>query len=297
MERRIEAKQELFQGNFEFLLDKIYRNKGIDFGLYRHGTLKRRVSSRLTATKCADYETYIYYLNRNPVEYDHLINVLTINLTEFFRDTETFKALEKKIIPEIIRNKESKKQKIIRVWSAGASNGEEAYSLAMLFLEAFRNNKNNFTLHVYGTDIDVECLAKAKAGTYDSSRIKKIPANLVQKYFEFNNGLFQVRPELRQITRFKQHNLVSDAPLPHMDLILCRNVLIYFSRTLQETVCMNLTHVLNPGGFLVLGKVESLWGVVAKKYEVVDAVERIYRKTNFSDAISKGGNENGTEYE
>ncbi len=284
------------EAEFKFLLSKIHRNKGIDFNLYRPGTLKRRISSRLTASRCAGYGDYVLYLNSHPSEYDHLINVLTVNLTEFFRDPETFEAVRKTVVPEIIKKKEQKGQRIIRVWSAGTSAGEEAYSLTMMFKEALEDKKGRFNLHVYGTDIDSECLVKSKASIYELSRMSKIPENLAAKYFDLNNKLFQVKPELRQMTRFKRHNLISDAPLLHMDLILCRNVLIYFSRPLQEIVYQNLTNALNDGGFLVLGKAESLWGPVAKKYETVNAAERIYKKVSVSGESLKGGNDHGTEY-
>jgi len=264
--------------NLEFLLDKIQRNKGADFSLYRTGTLKRRIDSRLKTAGCKDYSDYISYLNKNPEEYDNLISAITINVTEFFRNPETFDVLEKKVIPEIVRVKRGQGKKIIRAWSAGTSNGEEAYSLAILFLEALKEEISDFDIIVYGTDIDPDCIKKASAGIYTAASIKEVHKERLKDYFNKREENYEVDDSIKRLTRFIAHNLVSDEFLKHLDLILCRNVVIYFTKPLQEMVYSNFARALNKNGCLVLGKVESLWGFAQKYFAAFDNRERIYRK-------------------
>jgi len=290
--------------DLEFLLDKIQRNKGADFSLYRTGTLKRRLDSRLKAAGCKDYSDYIIYLNKNPEEYDNLISAITINVTEFFRNPETFDVLEKKVIPEIIRSKIERGKKVIRCWSAGTSNGEEAYSLAILFLEALGKNIADFDIVVYGTDIDPACIEKGRAGIYTAGSMKEVNKERLRKYFMVQESIkpfpvplrkspevnaegdfldnkgenYEVNDSVKKLTRFTAHNLVSDEFLKTLDLILCRNVVIYFTKPLQEMVYSNFARSLNKDGFLVLGKVESLWGFAQKDFTALDNRERVYRK-------------------
>ena len=177
------------------------------------------------------------------------------------------------------------------MWSAGSSNGEEAYSLTILFLEAFKNgvqrgaysghstlNAERFLLHIYGTDIDVNCLSRAKAGIYQAPSLRHVTPERLQRYFRKEGETYRVADEIKQLVRFQRHDLVTDHFLDHMDLILCRNVVIYFSRSLQDFVYSNFAHALNAGGVLVLGKVESLWGYPTAYFETVNLAERIYRK-------------------
>jgi len=264
--------------DLEFLLDKIQRNKGADFSLYRTGTLKRRIDSRLRQAGCKDYSDYIIYLNKNPEEYDNLISAITINVTEFFRNPETFDALEKKVIPEIVRSKKERGKKVIRCWSAGTSNGEEAYSLVILFLEVLEENIADFDIVVYGTDVDPACIEKGKAGIYTVASMKEINKERLAKYFNKREENYEVDDSVKKLTRFITHNLVSDEFIKHLDLILCRNVIIYFTKPLQEMVYSNFARALNKDGFLVLGKVEALWGFAQKHFAAFDNRERIYRK-------------------
>lgn len=263
---------------FQFLLGKIQKIKSVDFSLYRSGTVKRRIQSRLRATGCENYSDYLAYLGKHSREYDLLLDAMTINVTEFFRDPRVFGLLEKKVIPHIIQEKEKSGRKSIRVWSAGCSHGQESSSLAMLFFEALEQ-KRGFHLQIFGTDIDPKCIEAARAGIYDPSQIRKIHPDFTNKYFTFDGAYYQLRRELRDVMRFNLHNMVSDKPLQFMDLVLCRNVLIYFTRPLQESVCRNFADALNGGGFLVLGKVESLLGPAVENFRAINLHERIYQKT------------------
>jgi len=313
---------------FQFLLEKIRRNKGVDFSLYREGTLRRRIDSRLRTTGCADYLEYVSYLNRNPEEYDRLIEAVTINVTEFFRNPETFHAIQQKVLPEIIKDKQvipqssvaqtfsvipdlignleksmldsrlrgndsieicnntqmaggphkqEHSRKTIRVWCAGTSYGEETYSIAILLLQVLQERITDFDVKISGTDIDPDCIAKAKNGLYEPSHLKEVNKNILNKYFDREGENYRVKDELKQLTEFKLHNLTSDKQLKNIDLILCRNVVIYFTKPLQAYVYNLFANCLKPGGFLVLGKVESLGGYAQGFFEAMDNKERIYR--------------------
>ena len=269
------------QQGFQFLLDKIRRNRGVDFSLYRLGTLKRRILARLRLTGCSDYFDYMMLLNQEPKEYDQLLDAITIKVTRFFRDPETFRKLQTQVIPEILKRKRGR-QSIVRAWSVGTAYGEEAYSLAILLLEASKAEGLQVDVNVFGTDLDPAGIEQAKAGIYGLSQMKEVPRIMIQNYFHEKGNCFEIGKELKQTVRFRQHNLLTDPLLHHMDLILCRNVLIYFTKTLQEAAFAIFAKALSESGFLVLGKVESLWGYAAQSFETVDLRERIYRKAGSS---------------
>ena len=304
---------------FQFLLEKIRRNKGVDFSLYREGTLRRRIGSRLRTAGCADYLEYVSFLNQNPEEYDRLIEAVTINVTEFFRNSEAFRAIQQKVLPEIIKNKSGvglsrrnalaqgdapgynttvaglaeagllrgqpirqaqggRPRKTIRAWCAGTSYGEETYSVAILFLQLLRFENADYDVKILGTDIDPGCIAKAKIGLYEPSHLKEVGKHILDRYFSREANNYRVNDEVRQLTEFKPHNMLSDKPFLKLDLILCRNVVIYFTKSLQAYVYNLFAKCLNPGGFLVLGKMESLAESARDFFETIDNRERIYRK-------------------
>jgi chemotaxis protein methyltransferase CheR len=308
----------MYDNKFQFLLEKIRRNKGVDFSLYREGTLRRRIDSRLRTAGCGDYLEYVSYLNRNPEEYDRLIEAVTINVTEFFRNPETFRVIQQKVLPEIIKGQQEQAKKPIRVWCAGASYGEETYSIAILFLRVLQEKIADYNIKVLGTDIDPDCIAKAKTGIYEPSHLKEVGKNILGRYFSGEGNNYRVNDEVRQLTEFKLHDLTHclpqadppkvDKDVPRItrmariktqnglqlqyqcnpcnqwlnfkntDLILCRNVVIYFTKPLQAYVYNLFAKCLKPGGFLVLGKVEALGGHAQGFFETVDNKERIYRK-------------------
>jgi chemotaxis methyl-accepting protein methylase len=267
---------------FTFLLDKIMRNRNIDFSQYRPQVLKRRIRHRLHLTGCDTFWDYIVMLNKNPREYDRLIECLTIKESEFFRDSKVFDLLGGMIIPEVIFQKQSRGAKYIRAWSCGAAFGQEAYSIAILFCEALGRRLNDFDIKILATDIDKNALEKAPWGSFDSRALRNMKAHLLFKYFsQFQNGnkvRYTVSDEARALVTFKRHDVLSGSLNPGVDLVLCRNLLIYFQKELQEKALCNLHAALNPGGFLILGKTETITPQMLDHFEVVDLRERIYRK-------------------
>lgn len=225
------------------------------------------------------YERYAEVLNSTPGEYEELINALTINVTEFFRNPEIFEAMKNSVIPQIVFSKREHQHKIIRVWSAGCSYGDEPYSMAIIFLEKLGQAKGKFTLTIIGTDIDEEALREAKDVIYPLARLKAVPEAILRKYFkEIDSDRFQLKDEVKSVVRFRDHNVINAPPLMHCDLILCRNLLIYFDKKLQEEVILKFYQSLNPGGFLVLGMVEALAGQTQNIFEHTNNRLRFYRK-------------------
>ncbi|MFH1436182.1 MAG: protein-glutamate O-methyltransferase CheR [Pseudomonadota bacterium] len=263
---------------FMILMQKIKRNRSLDFTLYRRATLRNRIASRLHATGCPTCWDYILLLNRDPAEYDRLIGALTIKKSSFFRDENVFRILEKKIIPGIISRAESTGARRIRAWSCGAAFGQEAYSLAMLFMDALGRRPDAFDIKIFATDIDAEALEKAPWGSYDRRSLGTMRPHLLLKYFTRAGDRYVVSEGARALVTFRRHDIVTDRPLGRMDLVLCRNLLIYFQEELQDKALRCLKSALIPGGFLVLGKAETMARQVRDGFETLDAGERVYRK-------------------
>lgn len=261
------------------LLTSIYEEKGLDFTQYKEPSLVRRLNSRLHKYNAGSYEEYMKILESHPEEYTELINALTINVTEFFRNPESFEAIEKIVMPRVIYSKHQHRHKIIRAWSCGCSSGDEPYSIAMLMLEKIGKARDHFLLTIIGSDIDDEALSEAKNMVYDKERLKAIDSAMLGKYFEkIEDGKFKLKASARALVRLRHHDIVKDHPFMHCDIILCRNLLIYFNKQLQEEVQLKFYEALNPGGFLVLGMVESLVGAAVNAFEHVNNRLRVYRK-------------------
>ena len=261
------------------LLTKIHDEKGLDFTQYKEATLLRRINTRLTRRGVSSYADYAGILDREPEEYRELFDALTINVTEFFRNTEAFEAIERKVIPAVICSKRSQRHRIIRAWSCGCSSGDEPYSMAMLFLEKLGDARKDFLITIIGSDIDKGALAEAKDMVYSGERLKAVEKDMLAKYFDKAAGeSFKLKNRVASMVRFRHHDIVRDKPFLHCDIILCRNLLIYFNKQLQEEVLLKFYECLNPGGYLVLGMVESLAGSSAGMFENVDNRMRIYRR-------------------
>lgn len=266
--------------DFYNLLDNLFRARGLDFSQYRPKCIERRIKTRMLATKTNSYTEYLSILRNNPGEYDKLLNALTINVTEFFRDGEVFEYIRRKVLPEIIKNKEKRQKKVIRIWSAGCADGPEPYTLAILAFEVLGERLyKDFFVNIYGTDIDEDCLRRAQEGVYaKNTHIKNVPLNIIQKYFTYvGDNKYAVNDRLRIITKFRRHDLVLDKPLNYIDLVVCRNALIYFSRQLQEKVFMNFHKGLARDGFMVLGKIETVSGPAQGMFDLIDLQNKVYK--------------------
>lgn len=263
---------------YQCILRKMKSVKGLDFSGYRSACLKRRIDTRLRAHQLENYNEYLQFLSKNPQEYDELLNVATINVSEFFRDKEAWQFVEKNIIPALIQQKETKNKRIIRLWSAGCSSGEEAYTLAILFHEILQAKITDFNIKIYGTDIDKDSLKKAKNGCYQSSSIKNIPTGLLKKYFDYDGKQYKVKDEIQALTHFQNKDLILSEPLELIDFVICRNVLIYFTKELQAKIMAKFNSALQPNGYLMLGKTESFGPFMEGYFKSYNSSERIYQK-------------------
>jgi len=274
-----EANDIMFSNNQGFLAlqKKIFKERGLDLSQYREKYLKRRIDVRMRETRAQTYLEYMIVLKRDPSEYDRLLDALTINVTQFFRDGGTFKIIKDDVLRKIISAKQKKNKKIIRVWSAGCASGEEPYSIGILFNEILGSKVDCFFISIYGTDSDANSLEKARAAEYENNSASEVEEIILRRYFRYD-GKYKLKEEIKQMVKFKHHDLISDEPLTHVDIILCRNVIIYFSKELQQKLFKKFYEGLNKGGYLILGKTESLRGEPARMFQLVNMSERIYQK-------------------
>jgi chemotaxis methyl-accepting protein methylase len=264
-------------GDFEVLTRKISVERGFGCASYKEKCLRRRIAVRMRARGVHTYADYARILDADETEYDRLLDALTINVTKLFRNWDAYAAMAEKVVPALWHRETPK----IRIWSAGCSSGEEPYSLAILFHRYAATSGMLAQLDrvdVLGTDIDRLSLQAAERGQFDEGDFSDTPDDLRARYFSAS-APFTVSPAVRDLVHFERRDLLSHpAPPGKFDLIVCRNVLIYFDRETQERLFDMFHAALTPGGFLVLGKVETLLGRARTQFVPVDARERIFRR-------------------
>jgi len=262
------------------LLSKIQADRGFDYANLRRAYLARRVETRLLATGASTVREYIRLLDSDPGEYPQLIDALTVNVSEFFRDKTTYRYLADHVVPEIVAGKLKKHYQSLRVWSAGCSTGQEPYSVAMLFREEMAKHAIPLQLSVMATDIDRDVLARAKAARYPATAMEQIPAHLRQRYvLQARPGdEFEMAPEIKYAVKFRMLDLFADNPIGAVDLIMCRNVMIYFDRSKQARVYAKFETALRKGGFLVVGRSEKVPMDVLGQLITINPHERIYQR-------------------
>ncbi|MFL5524741.1 MAG: CheR family methyltransferase [Gemmatimonadaceae bacterium] len=264
---------------FRMLTDKITRDRGFRCASYKDKCLRRRIAVRMRAKGTATPDEYAGVLDTDPHEYERLMRSLTVNVTQFFRNWETYEAIQSSVIPALWDRNETE----LKVWSAGCASGEEAYSLAILFhqhSERTHTTERLGSVSVLGTDIDADCLREAEAACYADSALTETPAGLRDEYFPEVAGLHTMLPDVRRLVTFKTSDLLGEPALDQVQLLVCRNVIIYFEREAQDRLFALFHRVLAPGGFLVLGKVETLLGEARGLFAPVNARERIFRKNS-----------------
>ncbi len=259
----------------EDLLIFIRDARGFDFTGYKRSSLARRIRKRMHEAGAADYVDYRDLLESSAEEFGHLFNTILINVTGFFRDAETWTYLQREVMPDLLALAEPARE--IRVWSAGCATGEEAYSLAIAFAEALGVDETAKRVKIYGTDVDNDALRDARMGVYTPKNLDAIPPELRDKYFEQTGSQFAFRPDLRRRVIFGRHDITRDAPISRLDLLLCRNTLMYFNVETQAQVIDRFHFALREGGYLFLGKAEMLLGD-AERFEVVSMRQRMFRR-------------------
>jgi len=261
---------------FAALLDRIRERSGIDFSSYKTATIIRRLRGRMGATRHSSLADYAKLLETDPAEYARLISSLLIKVTEFFRDPKVFDHLRDQTLPTLIEDARRHGRQL-RIWSAGCATGEEAYSLAIALSEALGDQHDPLDVRVFATDIDGAAIAFARRGLYPPTAIQKIPPPLRARYFVKSDGGFEVTKALRSMMIFGEHDLGARAAFPRIDLILCRNVLIYFSPPLQRAALETFGFSLRDGGRLVLGPSETV-AAMPDPFVEEQARMKIYRR-------------------
>ncbi|MBV8884748.1 MAG: protein-glutamate O-methyltransferase CheR [Chroococcidiopsidaceae cyanobacterium CP_BM_RX_35] len=260
---------------FETLLEYIKHSRGFDLRAYKRAGLTRRLSKRMQEIEVESYTGYLDYLEVHPKEFVHLFNTLLINVTSFFRDHTVWEYLQSEIIPLIVSRKNPNEQ--IRIWSAGCASGEEAYSLAMVLAEVLGVEQCRERVKIYATDMDEEALHYARQATYQSRELRDITPKLLNKYFEANERQYVFHKDLRRLVIFGRHNLIQDAPISRIDLLMCRNTLMYFNSETQARIIARFHFAMKDGGFLALGRAEMLLNQT-NTFTPVDLKQRIFTK-------------------
>ncbi len=258
------------------LLDYIKRNRGFDFSGYKRTSLSRRICKRMQSLNIENYSDYLDYLEVHPDEFVELFNTILINVTAFFREPQAWEYITSEIIPLIVANKPISKP--IRVWSAGCASGQETYTIAMLLAEALGMEQYAGRVKVFATDVDADALNQSRHASYTDKEVQGIPQDLLDKYFDQVNGRYIVQKDLRRCVIFGRHDLVQDAPIGRIDLLLCRNTLMYFNTETQSKILDRFHFALNDHGFLFLGKAEMLF-TRNHSFTPVDLRQRIFTKT------------------
>jgi two-component system CheB/CheR fusion protein len=274
----------LVQMSMGELLANLQTKFGRDFSNYRLSCIQRRVALRMSTLKLATLDEYLRYLSENPKEIDQLLDTVTIHVTGFFRDTDVFDTISADILPAIVSRKLHSPSRTIRIWSAGCSTGEEAYSLAILALRRLRMEDAGLALEVYGTDVSTEACAVAREGVYAARKIEQVPPELRRKYFEEKGDAYLVAADVRRCTKFSVHDLFSPSPFSMLDLVVCRNVLIHFDNAVRNDVLDRFHASLGDYGMLILGKSEAVMGTALARYELVDPRNKVYRKIALRDS-------------
>lgn len=251
-------------GYLKSILDVLRERRGFDFAGYPPAMLARRIELRFAPTGCADFGAYCEHLATRPEELDRLVETITISVSQFFRNPLDFELLAGRILPALVREKCADPQPALRVWSAGCARGEEPYSVAIVLDEILRREKLALDRHIFATDIDASVLADAANGVYDTEAVENVKYSQLAAHFTPEGDGFRLRPEIRRQVTFSRYDLLDrarrvppDSVYGHFDLVLCRNLLIYYNADYQDVIFAKLHAALAPGAYLMLGEAET----------------------------------------
>lgn len=262
------------EDGFKKILLLVRRHAGVDFSLYKSSTIQRRITRRMVLNKHTTLDEYADFLRGNAKELDELYSDMLIAVTSFFRNPEAFDILKHKVFPKLIAERNGQP---VRVWVLGCSTGQEAYSIAMTYLESGDRVSRERKLQVFATDLNDALLDKARNGLYAKTLVNDVSPERLRRFFVEEEGGYRIRKELRQMVVFARQNVLSDPPFSHMDLVSCRNLLIYLEPELQKKLLPMFHYALNPDGFLFLGASESVGGFGAL-FETVDKKYKLFTK-------------------
>lgn len=247
--------------DYQQFINQVKTKTGIDLSLYKEAQMKRRLTSLFEKRGYHSFQDYFIAINRDQQLLKEFLDRITINVSEFYRNYKRWEVLEKKILPEILKNVKRPK-----IWSAACSTGEEPYTIAMIMSKFMPLSDIN----ILATDIDVNVITKAKIGIYSERSVHEVPKDMLKKYFTYENCLYKVSEDIKRTVQFKKHNLLADSYGGPFDLIVCRNVLIYFTEEAKDTLYRKFSQVLNDKGIFFVGSTEQIFNAGKYGLEVED---------------------------
>ncbi|MCM2264172.1 MAG: protein-glutamate O-methyltransferase CheR [Desulfuromonadales bacterium] len=266
---------ELPDAIFEAIIELLRTRRQFDLGAYKDRCIRRRIAKRLRNSGASDVAGYLKLLTDDEGELDALLATLSIHVSQFFRNSDTFLALERHVLPDLFRLARATGRRELRLWSVGCAGGEEPYSLALLIDEL---SPAGLKVDILATDVSEPVLESARAALYEPVRLTEVPPPVLARYFTAEGDRYRLIEKVRALVRFERHNVMTAAEFPPADLILCRNVLIYFTREEQARILARFAAALPEGGALVLGRAEALTGVERQLFRTEFPTERIYRR-------------------
>ena len=282
---KIESDEEKTEQSVSRILTSVRLATGHDFINYKRSTIHRRIGRRMAVLQIGEIRHYAQYLRQNPAEIDELFKDLLINVTNFFRDSATFDILERKVLPGLLEQKEKREEEPdmpLRIWVPGCGTGEEAYSLAMLLVEAMERQGLHFRVQIFATDISQETIEFGRAGLYPDNIAADVSAERLKRFFKRETDNYRIDRQIREMVVFAIHDLTRDPPFSRLDMVSCRNVLIYMNTSLQKKIIPLFHYSLREGGILFLGSSEGV-GEFTHFFTPIDKKHKIYRNRKTED--------------
>lgn len=255
------------KNDYQDFIEKVYKKTGIDLSSYKEAQMKRRLTSLYQKRGCQSFQDFFQLMLKNDEIYNEFLDRMTINVSEFYRNAKRWEVLEKKILPKLLE-----KNKRLKVWSAACSTGEEPYTLAMILSKYVPLSQ----VSIIATDLDISVMERAKKGVYPERSLQEVPEDIKKKYFTKDGVLYKVNDEIKNTVTFKKHNLLADSFESNCDLIVCRNVLIYFTEEAKEELYHKFSGALKSGGIFFVGSTEQIFNPPKFGFDVEDTF--FYRK-------------------
>lgn len=263
--------------DFSAIVAKLRTLCQFDLGQYKDRYVRRRIAKRLRACKVTDFDAYLKRLEIDRHERDTLLATISIHISHFFRNPDTFRIIEQKILPRLCREARAAGRQQLTLWSAGCAAGEEPYSLGLLVDDLAAADLD---IRILATDVSEPVLEAARTALFDGTRMQEVPPDVRDKYFRAEEQRYRLIESVQKLVEFRSHDIVTECAYPVADLILCRNVLIYFSRSEQEKILLRFAAALPAGGVLILGRSETITGETRHYFNSEFPVERIYRRNS-----------------
>ncbi len=271
---------------FELVLKFLHESRKFDFSPSRYSSLERKINHRLNVLKLSRAEHYIQYLESHPEEWTSLIDLLTINVSRFFRNLLTFETIAKRVLPTIIARNSKQKDPSLRIWSAGCANGEEPYSIAILIHDILKKDPIKFDINIFATDINETILTKAKSAIFELDQMHNVKLGFLENYFSKKRDHYLLKKKIKQMVSFSFYDIINtktyvppESVYGNFDMVFCRNLLIYFHPDRQKIIFDKLFRALAPNGYLILGEAERLPARYQDHFTSENDYCHIYHKT------------------